>query len=294
MLSKLKSTANLTTLGRAVSFFEADSRLRGPDDLAIRFLDPPLAWVPRSRLLRRLAILLYDRLLPGAYLYTIARTKYIDAILRQELEDGTRQIVVLGAGFDSRAYRLHKSFPDARFTEVDYPANSLCKTQKISVILGSPPDNVTYLPVDLNVEPLGSALSRSGQDPLQRTLFIAEGLTMYLTAVAVDEMLAYVARCGSAGSSIVFDYVYQSILEGDTSLYGAAEAIRLVRKRGEPFLFGIAEGKIGAFLVERGFECAADLRPAELERRYLSREDGSLIGRSVGYWALAHARRAQA
>jgi methyltransferase (TIGR00027 family) len=152
---------------------------------------------------------------------------------------------------------------------------------------------VTYLPVDLNTERLDSALSRSGQDPLQRTLFLAEGLTMYLTPIAVDEMLACVAQRGGAGSSIVFDYVYRSILEGDSALYGAAEAIRLVRRRGEPFLFGIAEGEIGKFLAERGFECVGDLPPAELERIYLSREDGSLIGRAVGYWALAHARQAQ-
>ncbi len=64
------------------------------------------AWVPRSRFLRRLTVLRYDRLLPGAYLYTIARTKYIDAILRRELEDGTCQIVSLSAGFHSRAYWL--------------------------------------------------------------------------------------------------------------------------------------------------------------------------------------------
>lgn len=294
MLSELKSTANLTALGRAVSAFEADSRLRGSDYLAIRFLDPPLARIPRSQFLRRLAILLYDRLLPGAYLYTIARTKYIDGILRQELEDGTRQIVSLGAGFDSRAYRFHECFPDARFIEVDYPANSSLKERKVSAVLGSLPDYVTYLPVDLNVESLDSALSRSGQDPLRRTLFIAEGLTMYLPEGAVDEMLACIARRGAAGSALVFDYVYRSILEGDNTLYGAGEAIRLVRRRGEPFLFGIATGEVGRILAGRGFECIEDLPPAELERRYLSGEDGRRLGRAVGYWALAHARRADA
>ncbi len=293
MLSGLKSTANLTALGRAVSCFEAEPRLRGPDDMAIRFLDPPLSLVPRSRLLRRLAILLYERLLPGAYLYTIARTKYIDAVLHQELENGIRQIVILGAGFDSRAYRIHNSFQDARFIEVDYPANSMRKAQKVSMLLGSPPDYVTFLPLDMNAESLDSGLSRAGQDPLQRTLFVAEGLTMYLTAAAVDEMLACIRRRSGARSSIVFDYVYRSIIEEDTTLYGAAEAVRLVRKRGEPFLFGIAEGEIGRFLAERGFECAVDLRPAELERSYMSREDGSLFGRVVGYWSLAYARRVQ-
>jgi len=290
---KAKSTAQLTTLARAVAYFEADDRLRAPDDLAVSFLDPALACIVRSSLLRRLAVLLYQRWLPGAYLYTIARTKYIDTVLRLELEQGTGQIVILGAGYDTRAYRFHDAFPTARFLEVDYPATSARKLEKVTVLFGHPPVHVSYVAVDLTVDTLEAALLRGSCDPTRRTLFICEGVTMYLTAAAVDETLACVSRHSGPGSSIVFDYVFQSILEGDATLYGAAEAIRLVRKRGEPFLFGIKAGKVVSFLRDRGLECVADLSPADVERIYLMREDGRLIGRSVGYWALAHARRVQ-
>ncbi len=290
---KAKSTAQLTTLARAVACFEANPRLRAPDDLAVSFLNPALVCIVRSSLLRRLAIRLYQRWLPGAYLYTIARTKYIDAVLHSELEQGTGQIVILGAGYDSRAYRFHDAFPTARFFEVDYPATSAHKLEKVTVLFGHPPIHVSYVAVDLTVDTLEAALLRGSYDPTRRTLFICEGVTMYLTAEAVDDTLACVSRHSGPGSSIVFDYVFRSILEGDATLYGAAEAIRLVQKRGEPFLFGIEAGKLVSFLKNRGLERVADLGPADVERIYLTREDGCLIGRSVGYWALAHARRVQ-
>src|SRR5512139_1801546 len=290
---KAKSTAQLTTLARAVAYFEADPRLRAPDDLAVSFLDPALACIVRSSLLRRLAIFLYQRWLPGAYLYTIARTKYIDTVLRLELEQGTGQVVILGAGYDTRAYRFHDAFPTAHFFEVDYPGTSARKLEKVTVLFGHAPVHVSYVAVDLTVNTLEAALVTGSYDPTRRTLFICEGVTMYLTAGAVDEMLACVSRHSGLGSSIVFDYVFHSILEGDATLYGAAEAIRLVQKRREPFLFGIKAGEVVSFLRDRGFECVADLSPADVERIYLTREDGRLIGRSVGYWALAHARRVQ-
>ena len=290
---RAKSTAQLTTFARAVAFLEADPQLRGPDHLAVRFLDPPLAWATRSRLLRRLAIRLYDRKLPGAYLYTIARTRHIDAILRRELEDGTGQVVILGAGCDSRAYRFHDRFPAARFFEVDYPATSAAKLRKVTALFGRPPEHVSYLAADLTVETLAAALLRARRDPAGRTIFIAEGLTMYLTAAGVDEIMACVAHRAGPDSSIIFDYVFRSILDGDSTLYGAEEAIRLVRKRSEPFLFGVEAGGVGRFLRQRGLECVEELGPADVERTYLRRRDGTLIGRSVGYWALAHARQRQ-
>jgi methyltransferase (TIGR00027 family) len=274
-----------------VASFEADSRIRLPDHLAIRFLDPALARVARSWLLRRLAIRVYQRKLPGAYPYTIARTRYIDQVLGRELESGTDQVVVLGAGYDSRAYRFHDSFPKARFFEVDYPPTSARKVAKVAAVLGALPDHVSYLAVDLTVDTLDATLPGIGYDPKLRTLFIWEGVTMYLTPAAVDDTLAFVVARSGPGSSIVFDYVFQSILVGDSTLYGAAEAVRLVRKRREPFLFGIEAGGAGRFLKERGLECAAELGPADLERIYLSREDGTLFGRAVGYWAIAHGRR---
>ena len=291
MASEPNSTAQLATLARAVASFEADPRIRVSDHLATEFLSPGLARLARSRLLRRVAIRLYQRKLPGAYPYTIARTRHIDMVLRQELENDSRQVVILGAGYDSRAYRFHDAFPTAHFFEVDFPATSARKVARVAAVLGGLPAHVSYAPVDLTVDSLDSSLAMVGYDPGQRTLFIWEGVTMYLTASAVDDTLAFVAGQSGTGSSIIFDYVFRSILAGDSTLYGAAEAVRLVRKRGEPFRFGIEPGEVASFLRERDLECVSALGPADLERIYLSRSDGTLFGRAVGYWAIAHGRR---
>jgi O-methyltransferase involved in polyketide biosynthesis len=182
--AKAKSTAQLTALGRATAFLDDEPLLRAPDHLAIRFLDPGLAFLARSPLFRRLLRRVYQRRFPGGYLYAIARTKHIDQVLPRELEAGT----------------------DHRY------------------------------------------------DSGRRTLFIWEGVTMYLPLAAVDETLAFVARQSGPGSSIVFDYIFRAVLDGDTTLLGAAETIRSVRKRGEPFLFGIDAGGVHTFLKDRGLE----------------------------------------
>ena len=174
---RAKSTAQLAAFARAVAFLEIEPQLRVQDDMAVRFLDPPLALATRSRLLRKLAVRLYDRKLPGAYLYTIARTKHIDTVLRRELVGGAREVVILGAGYDSRAYRFHDEFPAARFIEVDHPATSAAKLAKVTALFACPPDQVSYLAADLAGETLAAAPLRAGHDPTQRTLFIAEGLT---------------------------------------------------------------------------------------------------------------------
>jgi O-methyltransferase involved in polyketide biosynthesis len=101
--AKAKSTAQLTALSRATAYLDDEPRLRTPDHLAIRFLDPGLAFLARSRLFRKLLGRVYERRFPGGYLYAIARTKYIDQVLQRELEAGTDQVVILGAGYDSRA-----------------------------------------------------------------------------------------------------------------------------------------------------------------------------------------------
>jgi methyltransferase (TIGR00027 family) len=288
--SKAKSTAQLTALGRATAFLDNEP-LRAPDHLAIRFLDPGLAFLTRSSLFRKLLRRVYQRWFPGGYLYTIARTKHIDEVLQRELEAGTNQVVILGAGYDSRAYRFHDRFPATRFFELDYPTTSARKQAKVAALFDHPPDHVTYLAVDLTTQSLGAALVGAGYDSGRRTLFIWEGVTMYLPLAAVNETLAFVARQSGPGSSIVFDYIFRAILDGDTTLFGAAETIRSVRKRGEPFLFGIDAGGVRSFLNDRGLECLSDHGPSDLEKTYLTRSDGASFGRLYGYCAIAHARR---
>ena len=288
-MEKPKFSAEGMAAWRAAGALERDEDVRNPDYLAAGFLGPKLSLIRRIPPLRRLAIRVYERLVPGGYYFHIARTKHIDATLERALAGGAQQVVVLGAGYDTRAYRFQDSLEGVRVFEVDHPPTQERKRARLAKLLGALPEHVTYVPMDFHQQRLEETLPAAGYDPDQMTSFIWEGVCMYLTPAAVDRILAFVVRHSRPESSIVFDYVYRCAIEGRCDHYGAAKGVRYVAKIGEPYLFGIEEGGAGGFLAKRGLRVVSHADPEELEQRYLIRNDGRLAGRVYGYVAIVHA-----
>jgi methyltransferase (TIGR00027 family) len=285
------STAEGAAAIRAAGAIEPDAVLRGPDDLAIRFVGggarlTALVRVPGAR---RLAPRLIERLLPGAYWFEIARVKHMDALLRRELAAGAQQLLVLGAGFDARAYRFAEQLAGVRTFELDHPAAASLKRDRVRRIFGELPGHVTYVDLDLEGGELGRGMREAGWDDGLRSFVIWSGVTAYLDAGGVDAVIAWFAGAAS-GSSIVFDYAFREAVAGDDSFHGAAQLRRRVARGGEPLRFGIPRGAAARFLAERGLELESDVGPDELRRRYLVRGDGRLAGRPYGFVAIAHAR----
>jgi methyltransferase (TIGR00027 family) len=137
-------------------------------------------------------------------------------------------LVILGAGYDTRAYRFDKLKEEVKVFEVDHPATQKVKIEKVSKALGSLPGHVVYVSVDFEKERLDKKLSESGYNKSLKTLFIWEGVTMYLTAEAVDETLAFVAGNSGKGSSIIFNYIFRSVLDGTCELEYAPKVARLI------------------------------------------------------------------
>jgi methyltransferase (TIGR00027 family) len=81
-------------------------------------------------------------------------------------------VVILGAGFDSHAYRCQELLANVRIFEVDRPATQAFKKQRVQDAIGRPPANLTYVPIDIQHEDLADVLRRHGHDQLQRTFFI--------------------------------------------------------------------------------------------------------------------------
>ncbi len=189
---------------------------------------------------------------PGVMGFLAARARYIDDYLQACLDQGLEQLVILGAGYDSRAYRFEQ-LKQRRVFEVDHPATQQAKVEKIKTILGGLPSRVTYVPIDFNIESLEKRLAESGYDECRNTLFIWEGVTEYLTPEAIDSTLAFVAHHSGAGSSIIFDYIYTSALQGTRKRSEVGSMQRYRRFTGEGLTFGIAEGTVEAFLQQRGF-----------------------------------------
>jgi methyltransferase (TIGR00027 family) len=272
--------------------FKERGPLRGPDHVAERFLTPALRLLTRSHRMLALIRWVYGRKLPGAYAFVFARTQFFDDVFVSEVTDGARQVVILGAGFDSRAHRFESVCRerDARVFELDFPATSVEKQSTVRQVFGGLPAHVQYVPIDFNATPLETGLADAGYDPALRTAFLWEGVTFYLANAAVESVLRFVASRSGPRSAIVFDYADNRIFEPETRLLGAREVLRFTASKGEPFTFAQSPERMTALLAGCGLACERDLSPDEIEERYLRRPDGSLLGRTAGCYRLAVAR----
>src|SRR5436190_8140347 len=143
---EVSTTAETTCAWRAIAAQHPDPKLRNPDEIAHKLCRSRLP-VSRDYVeARKQMDSMGERY--AAYFYVNARTFYIDAALRRAAAAGATQVVVLGAGFDSRAYRFRASHPSVRFFEVDLPATIEAKKSRLAEALGGVPDYVRYAPID--------------------------------------------------------------------------------------------------------------------------------------------------
>ncbi len=205
----------------------------------------------------------------GVIGFLAARDRYIDDYLESQLKEGFDQLVILGAGYDSRAYR----FPTLqergiRAFEVDHPATQQGKMEKVRKIFGELPSPVTYVAVDFNTQTLADCLAANGYDPRAKTVFLWQGVTYYLEPAAVDNTLALIAQQSGTGSNVIFDYIDEALLTSPTS-HGEVKGMRRYRgMTGEALRFGIPVKKIESFLIQRGFGQVKNILSEELKARY--------------------------
>jgi methyltransferase (TIGR00027 family) len=286
------NTAETQAALRAAGAAARDPMLRNPDSMAAGFVTAQarlqtLAKVPGAR---RLVPLLAERLAPGSYHYETARVKHMDAILEAEQRHGLDQLVILGAGYDSRAHRFADVLRDVRVFEVDLPAMSAIKQRKVARLGAGAPGHVTYVGADLLGPDVEQSLRPHGYDPDGATLLIVSGVMPYLPDWAAARLLAFAARHTSSRSSILFDYVFREMIEGDDSALGAKQVRARLAALGEPLRSGVPAGGAAQFVEAFGLMLVSDLQPSDLADRYLRRSDGTLAGRPYGFSAVAHAR----
>jgi methyltransferase (TIGR00027 family) len=281
----MKSTQTSIT-AQGIAFVRAYESSKPADQ---RICDDPLARKlisPALYHLFKLFVNSAEKRGPGMYGFLVARCRYIDDILQKQLSNGIQQLVILGAGLDSRPYRF-EALQKIKTYEVDSPATQAAKLAKVEAVLGEVPSHVTYVPVDFNVETLDKLFS-FGFDPSLETLIIWEGVTYYLTAEAVDRTLNFAMKNTSPSSSIVFDYIYTSAL---TSAHKRSEVVRMQRSQritGEGLTFSIEAGSIESFLKARGFKLIELMTSQDLHRAYFT---GNNQNRTVAEtYAIAHAQ----
>jgi len=278
--TRASTTAQGIALARAMEHTRPPEQRVCNDPLARRLMSTPFY------LFGRLFASYGERKGPGVIGFLVARCRYIDDYLLECLAAGIQQLVILGAGLDSRAYRIEGLRQGVRVFEVDQAATQQAKMAKLKRILGRLPDYVAYVPMDFNAESLHK-LFDFGYRREARTLFIWEGVVHYLTAEAVDQTLEFVRRNSASGSSIVFDYIYTSAL---TEARKRGEVVRMQRASrytGEALAFGIEEGQAEQFLQARGYTAIKNVSSADLKRAYFA---GANQSRAVApVYAIVHA-----
>jgi len=197
-----------------------------------------------------------------------ARTRYIDDVLGDALRSGVEQVVILGAGFDSRAYRI-PGIERTHVFEVDHPMTQAEKKNVVVRRLGTLPPHVTLVPIDFSTHTLDSMMPGAGYRAGANTLFICEGVTHYLSAPAVDEVFRYVSRSAGAGSRMVFTYIHRAIFDGAATFPGADKTLATVRRSGEPYTFGFDPAELSRYLAARDLVLIEDVGASTYRQRYL-------------------------
>jgi methyltransferase (TIGR00027 family) len=262
-----RNQSSITAQGIALTRYLESRRPAGErvcyDPLAKYFVSWPM------KLLGNLFLGYGKRRSPGVFEFLVARTRYIDDFLHECIRQGIRQLVVLGAGFDSRPYRFEDLEPKVRVFEVDHPATQLDKLRRVKDIFGKPPEYVSFVPIDFTVETL-EKLFPAGYQAGLKTLFIWEGVVYYLPADAVDSTLNFIVKNSAPESTVIFDYIYLEALQAIQKHYEVASMNRYRGITGEGLVFGIPRGKIEEFLKERGLVNIVDVNYADLEHLYFN------------------------
>jgi methyltransferase (TIGR00027 family) len=284
-------TAMATATMRALAAHDDREEIRGSDSLAEVFLTEDRMTPLKDLRVRQWVM--KNRVAPGAYEFMIARTAFFDHVVRDALLQNIPQIVLLGAGYDSRPYRFKDLIKDTKIFELDARPTQLRKKEKLDEAGINLPVHLVFVPIDFNRENLRDVLPAAGFSKDQKALFVWEGVTYYLPAKVIDDTLGAIRDMSCAGSSVCFDYA--SLSAEALSEEGAKMLREHMKSRysAEPTKFGIPQGKIEAFLAERGYVVIEHLSPYEMETRYLTLRDGSIAGKVPALFSLVHAASAR-
>lgn len=218
------------------------------------------SWLPRQglRLLERLIV-------PGIALHYVLRKRGIEDYALTQLKDGISQVIVLGAGLDTLAYRLSKKYPEVTFIEIDHPATQTLKAPFFNTAESGESANLHCLAIDFSRQTLEQELSQfpvfSADKP---TLFICEGVLPYLTAAHVTVLFASLKQLCQHKLSFIF-----TALEPKNTAHHSLLKFYLQQK-GEPIQWEVASTELVDFVTAQGFVLEDLATEQHLCERYLT------------------------
>lgn len=192
-----------------------------------------------------------------------ARTRFFDDAVLTAIDDGTHQIVILGAGYDDRALRFHT--PGVRFVEVDHPTTQDDKARRVRGLLGErAADGPTFVAADFAHDDVGAALQAAGHDAARPTLFIGEGLLVYLDEPTIVGLLGAVRNRAAAASMLAVSLAVHAAGLDSEPLKQVANAQRLLGAA-EPWLTILPVDDHLELLTRAGWHVERTLDQVELD-----------------------------
>jgi methyltransferase (TIGR00027 family) len=180
----------------------------------------------------------WDEHSPSMELWMGLRTRYLDDCVNRALDRGVRQVVILGAGLDTRAARLARE--GVRFFEVDQPASQADKRERLSRFADYPHGAATFVPCDFERDDFLALLVSAGLNPSSPACLVWEGVIYYLYEEAARSTLTRIAAELHPGSLLCFDYLNSRMAKSSPRLRDADRAMKgIVEELGEPMHFGI-------------------------------------------------------
>ena len=279
-------TAEYMALFRAIESTQPEGRRLFNDPFAAMFVGTALRRVVRWSAMPILGPVLrglIDRFWPGARSSGVARTRLIDDWIEVSIANGSQQLVVLGAGFDSRAWRM-PVLAEVPVFEIDHASTSAEKQRRATAV--APRASIASIGLDFDRDRLPDALAAARFDPERRATVVWEGVTNYLTADAVRSVLAWVGTL-AIGSKLIFTYVHQGVLANPASFEGAARILAAVARSGEPWTFGFIPQALPRCLQAHGLRLEEDLGADDYRARYFGPKARKMRGYGFYRAALA-------
>ncbi len=259
-------TAQGAAIFRLIEQYQPENTRLFSDPVVKALVDAPVRMMLQVGSMREFTIQQSDAVAKGIYGVQVCRTRYIDDAVRSGLAQGIGQLVILGAGLDTRPYRL-PGMAQVKVFEADLPAVQSGKKEKLQKYLGRLPENVTFIPLDFDSQTLEAVFSGTNFEPASRAIFIWEGVTQYLTEEAVRQTLTFIGK-SAPGSLLVFTYVLKSVIERRSDIPDAKNMVDAVANQA-PWIFGLEPGSMVAYLRPFHLAVTDDAGSVEYKEKFL-------------------------
>jgi methyltransferase (TIGR00027 family) len=276
-------------LFRAIETVEPVHKRLFTDKYAIHFLDRRLkiaTKISEIPVIGSLIPKIIHNKAAGALSSGIARTKYIDDLLQHTIQNGIKQVVILGAGFDTRALRLD-FLKEISVVEIDHPDTSDFKMEKLKQI-GQLNANVRYLQLDFTKENLNNFAQKNNIDFAKPTTIIWEGVTNYLTQETIDKTFEFISKFHQ-NSFIIFTYIHKQVFDDKTTFEGTKKLFRNLKQNEEVWTFGFLPSELTPYLQRFGITLIDDKGAAEYREKYIPKRKWLLNG--YEFYRVAFAKR---